>query len=1070
MHGIIEKKADRRAYRRINTDVGATVVLRNERILHCNIRNYCKGGLYLEFGDHPSDFNKAEFPGGEILRVRFKAPAEEGGEKHFDVVVRVAHAFDTGVGCSFVQDEPAALKALSAIPASRREKSIGQTKTNNAASERNTDTDARDASVEILKKLIDRFFQGQFPTLSIHIKDTLLEYANSAKSNQEQEYYFHASVAVWENIDSLRDHCIDGCLESLSGLLDKQQLPREVDTLELSANNLSLVEDNSFEEWVFVSGIVSAAESQYSEELYELAQRLGKLAGHPVDNENNPVSPGIISWLFKEALEDLDVDLIAKKIIYRCFRQTVLDTLGVLYKDINKTLSDHGFLDEVPHKVTQPERPTSPAGLPRPENNPGWSAETQEFPAASTGQVAASFPVNQAGSQIQQLVGADQVLQLLPKLEGIAPGDFATHIKQQLLQGHKEHDTPVVLDQQVQHSIELTDSLIRSLLSDDKLPPVLRSSLTKLARPLLRTALKEPDFVTDASHPARRVLDTIERLAAPFHSELAYDPLSLEVNKTFQSLIERLGGNDSNEGESIFMEVDSSLQQIADRQEQTFELAVQRVIDSCEGEERLYQSKSAVARLIEEKIGSREVPLILANLLSLGWASLLVLTRLRDGPKSEVWQRYSLMIDQLLEWLDSSQKHPPINSEKALAWLETVQEGVSKVPVNPVKIKRTLDTLKKALLDNVTLFQLLQSKRIRLDKEKLNTIVQHSPRRSLQDLDRSEYASVISKIRRLRDHDRITYHPPHGKAQPLQLAWRSEDASRFVLVDGRGHKSLDLDAAGLAEAMKAKTITVLEDGNLPLVERSLQQMLGEKYNEASGQLKKDHITGLLNRHTFEKHLSEAIESAWQGKRHHILVALELDQFQLITDACGHDAAEKLLADVSNVLKAFITKSAVLAHLRLGEFAILFEDTQKKEVIKYAESERMAVNNYIFNWGEHQFNISASIGLTIVDETTEDIHDAMRNANSAVFIAKENGGNRIKVYDPDDLEMERHRLLTTSVVKIDEAFDNDRLELFLQPIVPIAKDSGLSPHYEVLLRVLNDEGRPIPPGDFIEAAE
>ena len=1087
MHKIAENNTDRRAHRRINTEVDASVVLRNERILNCTIRNYCKGGLYLECGGHDSAFDREEFPGGAPLRVHFKAPGDDGIEKRFDVLVHVAHAFENGLGCSFAQDEYAALKALARVPATRRDES--RESHHEQAQESDTKAATRDGVVQLIKEKIRHYFQGQFPTLNILVKDTLLEKANIATSNQEQEYYLHASVAFRDNVDSLRDQCVNGCLHTFDDLIENRQLPAEAETLDLSSSDLSLVEDNSFEEWVFVSGLVSATESRLSEELYDLAQRLTKLVGHPVDNENNPVSPGVISWLFKDGLASLEIDLIAKKIIYQCFRKTVLDGLSVLYTELNDTLSAHGILEEVPHKISRSEPPpgmatgpqhpgsdnnsSSAMAPPAPAIQPGTplpAGFTPQITVPRTADNAAIAELNEETSA--QYVGPDQILEWVPALqdEGGVSGNLAARLLQQVQQANTTGTSPVVLEKNVQRSLEITDSLLRSFMSNDKLPAAVRNSVAKLELPLLHTALKEPDFFTDTSHPARRVLDALDRLAAPLNSSLTYDPRAQEVTDVLKTLTKQFENPHGDHHEDLFSDVEATLESMAKQQDESFDISVQRVIKSCEGENRLHQAKHRVAMLLYEKIGAHEIPLITANLLSLGWASLLVLTLLKEGEESEEWNQYTEVIDRLLGWLDESMATPPSQSDAVSATLETIRNGVARTPVNPVKIKRTLNPLEKALLGNDTLFQLLKSKRIRLNETQINTIVQYTPAVRLKDLDRKTYAPHISTIRHLQLEDWVEERLPHGKTQTLQLVWMSDDASRFVFVNSNGHKILDQDAAELADALKEKRLALVEDGNLPLVERSFQQVLGQKFDATSSQLKKDHITGLLNRRAFEERLADTLKNCWQDQSQHVLIILELDQFRMITDACGHSAAESLLHDIAGVLQTFNTSNAALGHLGVGEFCVLLEDATKKEGIKFAESERMAINNYIFRWGEHQFNISASIGLAIMDENIEDVQSIMRNSTSAAFIAKENGGNRIKLYDPDDVEMERHRLLTTSVTKIDDAFENDRLQLFLQPIVPISETSGLSPHYEVLLRVLSEDGRPLPPGEFIEAAE
>ncbi|PCH85188.1 MAG: hypothetical protein COB26_03465 [Piscirickettsiaceae bacterium] len=239
----------------------------------------------------------------------------------------------------------------------------------------------------------------------------------------------------------------------------------------------------------------------------------------------------------------------------------------------------------------------------------------------------------------------------------------------------------------------------------------------------------------------------------------------------------------------------------------------------------------------------------------------------------------------------------------------------------------------------------------------------------------------------------------------------------------------------------------------------------EMSREMEHRAQHDALTNLYNRHAFERALND---STTAEEYQHILCYIDLDQFKIVNDTCGHIAGDELLRQLSSELTMNVRKSDTLARLGGDEFGILFKDCDIDMAFQIASKIKAAVAEYTFHWEDKAFRLGASIGLSTIDSKTSPTL-AMQHADAACFSAKEQGRNRIHVYRPDDNEMTLTNGQMGWVPRIQNALQNDLFELHVQAIVDLQGDTQDVSHFEVLIR-LNENGEIIPPGAFLPAAE
>lgn len=240
--------------------------------------------------------------------------------------------------------------------------------------------------------------------------------------------------------------------------------------------------------------------------------------------------------------------------------------------------------------------------------------------------------------------------------------------------------------------------------------------------------------------------------------------------------------------------------------------------------------------------------------------------------------------------------------------------------------------------------------------------------------------------------------------------------------------------------------------------------------QLSYQATHDALTGLYNRRAFEEQLKEALDSARQDRREHAVCYLDLDQFKVVNDTCGHIAGDELLKQLAHVLQSKVREADALARLGGDEFGVLLRHCSLDQARSIAEDLRRTVRDFRFVSDEHSFEIGVSIGVVGVTGDTHNLTEIQSAADVACYAAKEGGRNRVHVYVPNDGELQQRQGEMRWVSRIHKAMAENRFVLYCQTIMPIDTTAGLVPHYEILLRIRDEDGQNVPPMAFIPAAE
>ncbi len=242
------------------------------------------------------------------------------------------------------------------------------------------------------------------------------------------------------------------------------------------------------------------------------------------------------------------------------------------------------------------------------------------------------------------------------------------------------------------------------------------------------------------------------------------------------------------------------------------------------------------------------------------------------------------------------------------------------------------------------------------------------------------------------------------------------------------------------------------------------------FRQLSYQASHDALTGLINRNEFENCLVSSLDSAHNNPDHsHALLYLDLDQFKVVNDTFGHIAGDELLRQIAELVKANIRSTDIVARLGGDEFGILLERCTEERAVEVAEAIRGAVEAHRFTWQESFTVARCSIGVVMISQECPDVASVMSSADVACYSAKDMGRNQVHLYQDSDASMRHEEMKWVS--RITNAVEENRLELFYQPIIGIGKDNANSRgHYELLLRMRDENGNIVNPDQFIPAAE
>jgi diguanylate cyclase (GGDEF)-like protein/PAS domain S-box-containing protein len=327
----------------------------------------------------------------------------------------------------------------------------------------------------------------------------------------------------------------------------------------------------------------------------------------------------------------------------------------------------------------------------------------------------------------------------------------------------------------------------------------------------------------------------------------------------------------------------------------------------------------------------------------------------------------------------------------------------------------------------------------------------------------SAVGKSLAEIVELVDDVDATATRPGGQSGALPASHGAAGRRAAVLA----HRS------GAESAVEVST-TPIRSGDLEvtgsvLLLRDVTEQRGIT-RQMSYQATHDALTGLINRSEFERRVTEAIDSGHRGDGHHVLCYLDLDRFKLVNDTSGHLAGDSMLREVAKLLRDAVRDSDFVGRLGGDEFGMLLVGCPLEKARQIADDVCRAVGDYRFIWKDKLFNIGVSVGLVEISRESGTMEELLAAADAACYVAKKEGAGRVAVYSARDEARARQSGEIQWLQRLQTALKENRFHLYQQTIVPAHADDGTGPRMEVLVRMRDDLGNDVLPGEFIRAAE
>ena len=1090
---------EKRHFARQATSQPARIRLGGAAAIPAEIRDFCETGLYVAFLGEGTPDAALQSLTGTPVQVEFSV-AHSGA---FQCRGRVARISSGGVGVLVSSMPEGALQALR-WAGRRLARPVGSGL-------------GAQQTQELLEECSRQFSRIFAPALQDFFQQAVERLGEASQDEPiflERSRYDYAIQELQQQRSRIEN-------EVFAALRDRIQKP---DATESSAraptNRLALVEEDEFEDWLNLSAVVKQIEAEILAPLHEVEQRYGRLVGVPVDRKSNPVGPESIFRTFQGVIQGLDFSNAIRAVLYKALGQALSPHAPGLYQQLGQTLESLQ-----PAASRRPGRDTPGKAKPAPIAKNQAELDLAEI-AKTLDTLFKQDPAGTALSPESAEYSLDRILATLGRPQrgvpegapvrfghqgGTAPGAVAVLPGVLQVVGHLQHTARQLAERNAQalqpgerDGARLSETSLRELLiALDSLPsvgktepgmPSLADQVTariagvgrdarrlspayrqildttsdlfnrahadfvpssdvdllvkRLERPLLKLALQDPSFPASPEHPARQVLNLIEQYTVAADDKGRFFDAKLQ---RFLSLLVDRVCSEADADSGIFERVRDSLDKVLRPILQVRRTRVARLQEACEGRERIRSARTRVNAAIEQRLAGREVPGIVLRLLDAGWRQYLVLLEMRQGEESEAWGAALATFGRLLACLGPAPVDAPHCAE---ALLGEIERALATVNVDASLLAAFMDELGACLADVAH----SSEERVRVPPGRLAAISSEG----------DEASAPHPMADRLRVGDWWEFGS-EGSPLPMQLIWISEPPSNCTFANRSATSKTDLSLAELSRQMQRGLAKPGKDLDLPLLERSEQALFDDTYRRVVRQAMHDPVTGLLNRKGFMQHLNRLAMPNQLGKAHAVGI-IEFDQFRMIVNTCGIDAAEDLARSLAGAVRDHIGPDAVLAAFRDDTLALLLPNCSRVEGGNAVDRLFERVKDFPFQHGEHSYSIGFNIGMTEFALDRFSAAEAIRRADSACITAKSQGRNRMQVYEQASPQLLSQESLMEWAGRIDAFLKGSGLHLRCQQVMPIGAGNTRLPYYEVLLGIEGADGVEILPAHFIPAVE
>lgn len=1056
--------------KRFQVSQAAIVTQPGHTEIACEIRDFCFGGLFLKFTNPEAAIASLAKRADAEVEIVF-TPVSLNTTQTFRVPAQLKRLSPLGVGVVFARQPVEALRALQKLRMAGHRQRLAALPASSAHPQ------LRQASTTLLSETLLQVHDQMMRILG----DKLSAAAVHASGIAEHSGLLSAVQEFNKHAATMQTRFVQRILDAL-----KQARPVQTQaTRDTTNGGLALVDELDFEDWLATSSEANKLEDQFREQLADIEPRIGQLFGFACDHSNNPFGPAVIGHAYRSILEDIPVLARARQVAYATLRGVLSDQLAPLYAELLALLPvsqaevERGHPSaSSPQASTQEETSAAeaapdgdspqagPAASPAAPSqgtlsrltgslmdffrgNAGSAAPSAPIgtvPSSGTGMPAPGMPAS--GGRATGLTAPVTPGGAMPQTAGPAtqsgvtstPGVAHSPVLQRLANAGA---LPPTVTYEMQRSVDMFGALFDTMHAEKSINEGMRPFFQQLETSLIKLAMSDPQFLGSPSHPAHKVLNTLDRI-----SMVAGDDGKITDARLLRLMsrwTDRINAEaDKNPG--VFEEARTQLERVVKPLLNERAARVFRLQEMCEGRQSAEVSKQRILRDLLARLDDRPIPNAVIEMLNGGWRNVLLMEEMRHGADSmearEAWQ----VLQDLCTWLDVARTESPTTGE-AQTLLQRIDQSLTHVCADKFSQDRIVDQLATALFDDDKSQHQHTSIAARLNDAASEPL--------------SEAQDTLAE--RLRVGDWLQFE---SLESPLNLIWIGDQPHVYVFANYRGIKKLDLKRQDLLQSLEKNEARWTEDLELPLMDRSYSAMIQKMQRDLLWQSSHDPATGLANRKSFFR----TIRRNWlRSKTTDGGYAIGVIQFEISNpagDTAGVEIRTPILRELAQILPVNLAANALLA--RAGESGVAFwiEATDNAAAEVQAESLLRVIGSHPQEINGTRYRVQAAVGLMWSGDclSPEAYYD---NANAACARARESG-TPVMSYS-SDAEESGVLALAHWAHELADILANNQLSLNCQPVAAAADPARTPLYYEVLLHPTAQDER-IATRDLIAVAE
>ena len=688
--------------------------------------------------------------------------------------------------------------------------------------------------------------QGAFDA----VDDSLFELANNARSNNEQNRYFEAMREIRIKRKGVERHFQNAISHFFAKPPHTGPSQEETLSKQPGAEGLSLVGDEDLEEQVALNAMITKAKAHFQGPLLQLQTRFGQVYPQATeDSPVNPMAPEHLCSAFTEAIEPLEIQIRERLILLKQFDRYVVSNLGMLLDEANRILIQAGVIPNFRHHGKTEKRHS--AGADKNESAPDTDKASTAPPSTDAATTSAVFDqirhmlaLQRANAGIPprasdpsvRLVGQSELASLLytlplhetlPISGNLSAGepldvDLQDIVRQLLAQADKKDGRQPALKEVDEDLINLVSMLFEFILDDYNLSAPVQVLISRLQIPILKVVIRDKSFFSQATHPARRLLNALARAGIGWSSsdEKAKDKLYNQIHNIVQRILNEFDGD-----VSLFETLNLEFEQFLEKETRKASLVEQRTRESERGRIKSQKAQETVDNILREKVFHYRLPETVHTILMNGWSRVMFLAYLRDDVEHR-WNESIRVVDDLIWCL-----HPHQRDEERDQWvrvvpgmLKTLRAGLEEVSYNSSRLDEMMGHLKHELAEAFRTNATIEKREDASEDTAMMSHPSENKSPENQQFDEAAIAEYVAQIDAIEIGSWVEFRLVNGTSFRCKLSAIIEEADTFVFVNRMGLKVIEKNRIGLAQEMRRGRLTLLEQG--ALIDRALDAVVG----------------------------------------------------------------------------------------------------------------------------------------------------------------------------------------------------------------------------------------------------